>query len=240
VDIEKIKNKLKNLPQYKNISEEELTKKAKEKFEKDDMLSKLTFCRDDEERKFASTLLESYLGECSFENSAERDTLRQLIDLEILVERIKSVLKTEYDKANPSIPLQMVEQLTNLNGQILELKEKLGLSRTDKENVDFIKLWDSLKKKALKFYEENKGCNTFKCPYCQNLFHLLYDKRDYKEIKAIWFRGTHLYNERLMKLYHVGKITEDEVAEVLGVSKFYVPILYNDIYLKELKESKIC
>lgn len=238
VNIERIKKKLRNLKQNSSLSEEEINKLAQERAQEEDILASLTFCVNDDEKDFAKNLLENYLEENSVETFADKETLRQLIDLELLAKRLKEQMKKEYDKANPTIPLQMVEQLENLNKQIIELKEKLGFSRKDGEENSGFKAFEELRKKALNYYEQKKGCTEVKCPYCNNLFHLLFDRADYKEIKAIWFKNTQLYNDKLFFLYHEKKITEKDVAEILGVSDFYVNILYEGIFLKELNDSK--
>jgi hypothetical protein len=234
--LDKIKNKLKNLQQNKTLSDTELTSLAREKLEKDEIITSLKFCANEEERKFAQDLLQKYLSTKSFENPAERDTLRNLIDFEVILDRVKNYINIETSKANPVPPVQMIEQLQKFSEHIEELKESLALTQSA-EQSDFIKTWDLLKKKALKYYEENKGINTVKCPYCQNLFQLLFDRTDYKEMKAVWFRGTQLYNEPLLKLYHEKVITEDKVAEILGVSNSYVKLLYEDIFIKDLEKT---
>jgi hypothetical protein len=87
-DLEKYKNQLRNMQQYKNLTEEELTSVVQQKIEEKEIVDNLTFCVNDEEKKFAQDLLDRYLGQCSFENESDKDTLKQLIDLEILVERV--------------------------------------------------------------------------------------------------------------------------------------------------------
>jgi hypothetical protein len=232
--IDKIKTRIRNLKQNANLSEEEIEKLAQEQSDKLEIIGSLTFVLP-AEMEFATDLLNRYLAESSIESAAEKDTLRQLIDVEVLLERIKAVLNTEYSKANPSIPVQMLQQVTELNKQILELKEKLGLVK--KEDANFINTWETLKKKALKYYEEHSGCNTVKCPYCQQFFHLLIDRTDYKEIKSTWFKNSILYNKKVFDLYHNKVITKQDVAEVLGVSEMYVEYIYENLYLKESVEN---
>ena len=228
-DLEKIKKKLKNLPQYREMPEEELNKIAQEKSEKDNLLSSLTFCLP-QEKEYATKLLEGYLNESSFENFSERDTLSQLIGLEILAERIKNYLATEYGKANPGIPVQMVQQLNDLNTQILNLKEKLGLIRKDKESNNTLDEWNKLKAKALNYYKESQGCNVVKCPYCQKLFMLLKNIKDYTAEKIPWFRKTLLYNHKLFELYEQNRITKEEMCVIFGVSQDYIDLIFENEY----------
>ena len=235
-ELERTTKRLRNLPQYKNYTQEELNKIAQEKIERDNLLSSLTFCLP-EEKEYATKLLEGYLNESSFENFSERDTLSQLIGLEILAERIKKYLATEYGKANPCIPVQMVQQLNDLNTQILNLKEKLGLVRKENQESELKEVLESLKRKALKYFEEHQGCNVVKCPHCQNLFYLLLKTEHLTSEKCKWFRNTILYNKDLFDLYHNKRITKTELANILGVAELYIDKLYDNLYLKEKSEN---
>jgi len=236
-DIEKYKNQIRNMTQYKGLSDEELTIVAEKKIAEEDIINSLTFCIDDIEKKFAVDLINRYLSQSSFENEADKDTLKQLIDTQLLVERIKAQLKKEYEKANPGLPIQMIEQLRETEAQILELKEKLGLTTKDRQEASWVEEWNKLKKKALKYAEEHKGCNVVKCPYCQKMYLLLIRTEHLTSEKCTWFKGTILYNKQLFNLLDTKRISEDELADILGVSKFYVTHIYNNLYLKEKAES---
>ena len=232
-ELQKIEKKLRNLKQNKDKTEEEISFLAQEELNRKKIIGSLTFCITNEERKFATNLLTKYLEESSIESNADRDTLRQLIDFEILVERIKSYLNIEYGKANPAIPTHMLDELRKNNELILKLKESLRLINQEKTQSSWVETWEMLKKKALKYYETHAGCNTTKCPECQNVFRLMMDTTDLKIGKETFFRGTILYNEPLYGLYHQKKLAKEEMAEVFGVSPDFIDFLYNWIYLKE-------
>jgi tRNA U34 5-carboxymethylaminomethyl modifying enzyme MnmG/GidA len=55
--------------------------------------------------------------------------------------------------------------------------------------------------------------------------------------KATFFRGTTLYNEEVLKLYHQKRITIDEAAKIHGVNHKYITFIYENIYLKELNNN---
>lgn len=234
-NLEKSINRLKNLKQNRDLSEEKILELAKSEQSKKDILSSLTFCVNEQEVEYATEMLNNYLEQSTIENVADRDTLKQLIDLQILAERIKSILKTEYIKANPSIPLQMVEQLRDTEKQIMELKEKLGLTQKDKEQAGWVETWDLLKKKALAYYETHKGENHIRCPYCQKMIMLLLKMDDYDAKKSPWFENTTLYNKKVFQLYHDKKITKEEASDILGVSEYYIDFIYENLYLKQKK-----
>jgi len=235
-NFDKVLSKLKGLKQYRGLSDEQLKVLAKEKLEKDQILKNLTFCISDKEREYAAELLEQYLAESSIESIADKDTLKQLIDIEVLIERIKQFLNVEYQKANSAIPLKMTEELRASNELALELKEKLGLTNKDREQATWLETWEELKKKAKKYYEEHKGCNVVKCPYCQNMFMLLMRTENLDAQKCTMFKDTILYNKKLLDLYHEKRLTKEELAEILGVSIKYIDEIYDNLYLKELEQ----
>ncbi len=115
MNLDKQIKKLKNLPQYKDKTDEELIKIAQEKFDQDEILGSLTFCVNEAEKEFAKNLLNNYLAQSSFENFSERQTLGQLIDQELLARRLKDFMKKEYGKDNPSIPLLLLYFLPPAN-----------------------------------------------------------------------------------------------------------------------------
>jgi len=187
----------------------------------------LTFCVDNE-KKFAKELLEKYLDESSLESAAEKDTLKHLIDLEILAERFKQRLKVDYDKENPTIPLSMVGELREVEKQILDLKEKLGLMNKEEKNT--LDQWNILRKKAITYYKQNSGCNIAKCPYCKKLFMIMKDMRGHTTEKLTLFKRTILYNKEMYRWYDEKKITREELAEAFGVHPMYIDLIYENIY----------
>ena len=208
---------------------EEIRNIAKDNLERREILGSLTFCIDDKEKEFASNLLNKYLSESSLESTSEKDTLRQLVDVEVLMERIKKFLNTEYAKANPAIPTNMVEQLTTLNEQITDLKEKLGLTKKEDQKT-VLDEWNRLKAKALAYYKESAGCNVVKCPECKKLFMILKNMKDCTAEKIPWFKKTLLYNKKLFELYEQGRVTKEEMALILGVSNEYITLIYENTY----------
>jgi hypothetical protein len=241
-DLNEYIQKLRNLPQYKKLSEEELTSLAQKKLEESEIIDNLTFCVDEAEKKFASDLLNRYLSMGSIENEADKDTLKQLIDLQILAERVKNSLKEEYLKPNSkgenshTIPAGMLEKLQELNTQILELKEKLGLVNKDKLQSSWIQEWDKLKKKALAYHKEHGGESYTRCPYCNKQYRILMRVNDKEKVPVTFFKGTKLYNKPLFKLYHEKVLTEEQLSEILGVSSYYISLIYTELFLKEEKK----
>jgi hypothetical protein len=152
--------------------------------------------------------------------------------LEILNDRVKLFIEQEGKEKNGAIPLKMTEQLVTNTTQIMDLKEKLGMMK-DADSENALELMNELKDKALTYYNEHAGETYVKCPECQNLFRLLMKIDGLEPVKATFFRGTTLYNQKLMELYHYKKVTIEEMAEIFGVHTKYITYIYENIYLKK-------
>jgi uncharacterized C2H2 Zn-finger protein len=236
-NIEKEVRRLRNLTQNKNKNEEELIIIAKESLERQEILGSLTFCLDSE-KKFATELLNKYLEESSLESTSEKDTLKHLIDLEVLLERIKTQLNSEYGKANPTIPIAFIQQVTELTNQIMDLKDKLGLSK-QKEQQTVLDEWNKLKAKALAYYKESAGCNICRCPECKKLFYILKDMRGHTTEKAPIFKKTVLYSREMYSWLEKGLITKEQLAKALGISIDGIIYIYENIYKNDTSERVI-
>lgn len=227
---EKLIKRLSTLRQNKNLSQEELEKLVDTQIDKKELANSFSGLLKDEIKK-ATDLYYEYIEENSFESLAEKSTLINLVYLEILKNRIQEFIKTESETKQGAIPLAMTEKLMELDTQIISLKEKLGMLK-EKNNDSAIGLFNELKEKALKYYEENAGETYVKCPECQSLFRLLMKIDNLAPAKATFFQGTTLYNIKLMQLYHEKRITLEEMAEIFGVHTKYIEFIYYNLYLK--------
>jgi hypothetical protein len=236
MDKDKLIQKYKNMKQYKDLSPEELEQIIDKKLQEEELLNAFVGL-DEPEQKKALQLYDRYVTEHSFESLAEKSTLVNLVYLEILNDRIKLFIAQEIKTNKGAIPLRMNEQLTFNTTQIMQLKEKLGMLK-NKEDGDALDLINELKEKALTYYNEHCGETYVKCPECQNLFRLLMKIDGLEPAKATFFKGTTLYNTKLMELYHYKKVTLEEVAEVMGVNPKYITYIYENIYLKPKDDSQ--
>ncbi len=159
---EQIIKKLKNLPQNKNKTQEEMEVLADEELKKKEIISS-TFAATPEEEKFAKELLNKYMSQGSIETETDKEGLRQLIGQEIIAERFNNLLKIQYSAANPAQDMYMVKQLDEVVERISILKKELGLTQSDRQSATWLAEWDKLKRKALAYYQEHKGCNVVKC-----------------------------------------------------------------------------
>jgi hypothetical protein len=220
-----------NLKQNQGKSPEEIAEIVDKKILEEELLTAFVGLNDKEKQK-AVNLYDQYVTEHSFESLAEKSTLINLVYLEILNDRVKLFIEQEGNEKKGAIPLRMTEQLVENTNQIMSLKEKLGMLK-NKEDENALDLINELKEKALTYYNEHAGETYVKCPECQNLFRLLMKVDGLEPAKATFFRGTTLYNQKLMELYHYKKITLDELAEIMGVNHKYITFIYENIYLKK-------
>jgi hypothetical protein len=234
MDKDKLMQKYKNMKQFKDLPIEELELLVDKKIQEEELLTTFVGLSDEEIKK-AIKLYDQYITEHSFESLAEKSTLINLIRDELLKERVLTQIKTEYDNKSNANSMKLFEELRELEEHILLQKEKLGMMK-DKNSESALDLMSELKEKALAYYNEHAGETFVKCPECQSLFRLLMKIDGLEPAKATFFRGTTLYNQKLMELYHYKKVTKFEVAEILGVNEKYIEFIYNNIYLKKSDE----
>jgi len=223
--------KLRRLNQYKNMPLEEFNPLAERKFAEQELKNSFIGFKADEIER-ALSIYYKYMDEGSLESLAEKSSLISLVYMEILKERMQQFIAKEDADKNGAIPLNMAEKVIELDSQIMEQKEKLGLLK-DRDNASFLTTWEDLKKKALKYYSEHAGETYVRCPECNKLFRLLMNVDNLETAKAPFFKGTTLYNTKLLKLYEEKRLSLDEMAEIFGVHKKYIIFIYENIYLKE-------
>jgi len=231
MDREKLINQYRKLQQYKNLSQEELEKVIDKKLAEDELKIAFVGLKDSEIDR-ATSLYSRYVSENSFESLAEKSSLINLVYLEILKERVQQFIKKEAEEKNDAIPLAMTEKLLELDNQIISLKEKLGMLR-DKDKENALDVINELKEKALNYYKEHGGEIYYKCPHCQELSRQIMQLEGYDIEKATFFKGTTLYNEEVLNLYHQKIITLDQAAKIHGVNPKYITLIYENIFLKE-------
>jgi len=222
--------RLKNLKQNANKTNEELEILAKEKLNEDNVIKNLAFCVETdkgEEKEFALDLYRRYTLESSIENEADKDTLVQLIDQELLAARIKRMLKDQYSTANPTQSLDMVDQLDKVIDRIGELKEQLGLSQSKDEKNDTVKVINSILERFHKWVNrpENRSNYEFQCPKCMEIFLVRrrLDKISDEVKEHPWFiDGGILFNKAIFEDLELGKISEDQAARFLNATLDYI------------------
>lgn len=192
---------------------------------------------DDEEKKKAKKLLKKYFNTYSIESISERNTLKQLVFLEVFNIRLQNELNTYHQNQQPAHP-KTVESLHNNLNQISSLKDKLGVSKDKQKQTqaEGYSILETLFRKHKIWREENQGSRTLTCPYCSKMVLLRIRMKDWEAQKHPFFKDKILANTHLMELLKEGKITKRDVASVLGTSVDYIDWLIEKIYYKEFNQ----
>ena len=211
--LEKKKARLKNLSQYKGLSDAELTQIAKDKLEEEKKYKADWVGLTKEEAKTADNSYKSYIDKYSVEKFSELEDLKSLIVNEVIKERYQKHL-LEKEEKNQIPPKTEIDAFTSIQNQILTLKDKLGFLE-DVGKDDPFKYHQQLKKKFKRWCENNQVSRTLTCPYCSRLIMLLMRVDKYDALKHPYFKDKTLFNEHAFKLLEEGKISKLDVAKII-------------------------
>jgi len=235
-DVEEQFHRLRHLTQYAKHSEKDLWEVARWRVFEDEMQVVSRF-KDKPSRVLAKKLLRNYFDDYSIESIADKNTLQELIYLEVVQARFQERLEQHYEEDSKAIPISLLNTIHENSEIITKLKDTLGLNRQknlDKSPYDVLQ---HLLKRGKKWREENQASRTLKCPHCSEMI-LLKIKTDIWEAQGHpFFKDRVLYNKHLVKLYKAGKITKDDFAKVLETSVFYVDWLLEKIHKEPILEA---
>ena len=210
-ELNKVKQKLKNLRQYKDLSDEELEELAREKLLEPKWEGLLP-----EEKKEAKKKYEAYKSFYNIKSYSDIELLATLIYNEVLENRYKKMIKSAALKSVlPSSSL--IRSLGEIEDRILVIREKLGLLNKSEKNE-----FKTFMEKVKTYWRERGADQAVVCPYCGEMIHLAPNMKYFEAHKFPFIKSRILYNEHLIKLYKSGKITLEDVAKVLMTSVKYV------------------
>ena len=237
-DIQTEIQRLKNLITFKNKSEDyirakaiEIARKKKVDIEVDDLFTNTI------EKNRAKDLLYKYLEDFSIENISDKNTLRQLIYLEIIQKRIHEKLNEHYNEDKKAVPMQLVDVIHKNSDAILKLKDTLGLGKgKGQTGYDAVK---HLMSRYKKWRGENQASRTLICPHCGKMVLLKMRMEFWKSQKHPFFKDKTLYNTHLFKMFKEGLITREDISKVLECSPNYIDWVMDKIEKpKELIEKQ--
>ena len=238
---DKVFAKLRNLAQYKNISDIDLYKiaetKASEDKKSEDEIEVESMFTNTKEKKEARKLLLKYLNNYTFENISEKNTVKQLVFLEVFHVRLQDELNVYSAEAQPT-PIKTVEAMHGNLREISLLKAQLGI-RKDKEKTfqsDAYLTLETLKKKFKNWREENQGSRTLSCPHCGKMVMLKILTDVWEAQKHPFFIDRFIANKHLMMLLKEGTITKRDVAKVLETSQDYIDWLLDKVFPAKYKK----
>lgn len=224
--VDKKVKQLKRLNPFKNKTEAEILEKAEsmvDKSEKQETSDLISLFSDRVEKKIAGNLLDRYSHDYNIESVSDKNTLNEIIYLEVIQKRLQEKLNEIYQTQSKAVPSGIVDIIHKNSEAILRLKNSLGLNRTKQTNNPYDVL-QHIQKRAAKWREENQGSRTIKCPECQKLVFLKIKTEAWETQKHPFFKDTVLYNEALFEKYY-GKqviVSPEFIGEVLKTSADYV------------------
>jgi DNA-directed RNA polymerase subunit RPC12/RpoP len=177
---------------------------------------------DQNELNIAIKMAIKYLKEFSLESISDRELLRSLIHLEVFQHKLQENAN-DFGTTNGIVPIQMVDALHRNINQIINVKEKLGLTKGKKEDEsDALKMLDMLKKKFKAWREDNQGSRTLVCPHCSKMVLLKVKTEAWEAQKHPYFKDRLLGNEHIISLYKQDKLSKEDVAKIFEVSNDYI------------------
>ncbi len=183
-------------------------------------------CINNEERVMATDLFKKYLKEYDIEKVSEKEQLKQLVYFEVrhksLAIRVNNILKEDRRQVNPA-SLRMVMDLMHRNSQqITSLKGSLGLIKDKKKEAVGYDALQLLKLKLRKWADTCSADRYVNCGFCGKPNRLFIRPKAWEMAKHPYFTGKILGNKTLIELFLKGKITQNDVANILEVSTDYV------------------
>jgi len=177
------------------------------------------------EKRWANNRFKDYRQKYHIDSLSDLQLLSELVFFEALQLRYRKSIEQFSNSIttsdNPKIPQSALKALNDNLNQIIVLKKELGLIREDKTGDDPFTYIQTLKKKFAKWRENNQGSRTIKCSHCSKMILLKIKTDIWEAQKHPYFKDQVLYSEHLVKLFQEKKITEDDIAKILGCSKFY-------------------
>jgi len=240
---------LKNLVSFKNKSEDYILDKAEELLHKEKAGTDVTsMFSDKKEIKQGRELLGKYLEDYTIEAISDKNTLKEVIYLEIIQQRMQEKLNEYYKKDSKAVPIQLVEIIHKNSEAILKLKSSLGLNKS-KDKTNSVDALAMLKTRFQQWLKDNQATRTIICPHekCGQMIMLKMRTEMWDAQRHPFFKDRILGNKHLIKLYQNKLISKSDVAKVLEVSDDYVDWLVDkwdldkresDETLKEVKVPK--
>lgn len=240
-DIQSRVNRYRTLSQYKGFTEKQLREVALKNAKKSKKINDRKIggeYLDAFERKRAQEIFNDYLATNHIENPVELDTLKNLVQIRIFLQRMEGKIKKLNKKDDFSHKGLMNDYLALMNKK-KEMEKDLGLFTTKKDDT-WLNFWLKYKKKVEKYIQTHKSTFLFKCPSCKQMCLQVKKIDDFDSYNWNFFKGTVLYNKPLMKLLDEKRLTETEVSEVFGLNNNdYVKNIFEKIYMVEKRKNLI-
>jgi DNA-directed RNA polymerase subunit RPC12/RpoP len=208
-----------------SINDEERleTKKLKQQIKEDDDLDISDLFEDWDEKKKAKALILKYLSDYTIETISDKNTLKNLIYLEVINTRLQKTLNDAHT-ANKAIDSRLIKTVHENIEQITELKEKLGITREkqDLNSNNGYGYLQTLKQKYKIWLSENQASRYMVCPHCGKSVLLKVNMQHWEAQKHPFFKDRILGNDHLVELFKQEKLTKLDLAKIFETSEDYV------------------
>ena len=178
------------------------------------------------EKNWAKKRFEEYRANYSIGDYSDLQLLEEVIFKEALIERYKQkiegltkqVTKKKKDSETAEnigkdvIPKHLINSISELTDQIMNIKDKLGLIDRD---VDEKRIEKQKEKKFELWLEQNQACRETKCEHCGKMLLLTIRVDKYDARKFPFFMDKYLFNKESWRCYWLGKITKLELTRIL-------------------------
>ena len=162
------------------------------------------------------------LEELVFQETLHERLKEKISDLTKKLADIKKDDKNNVTDTSGALPKALQEQLAENIDLQFQIKEKLGLFE-DKKVLDAFRHFREQEEKFTEYRKQNPEMFKTTCPKCAFPYFLKRKTIDYEPIGTNWFRNKVLVNEPLFRaLLSNEPLTKKQVAEILGVSDYYV------------------
>lgn len=209
IDYEKLVKRYRNLPQYKDKSDEELLellKKKKGPLEKLFPSDIITYLNEEEqkikEQISSDVSIDHFLFLLGYTNLLQRE-LKELKEKEPKTPEEK---KLRLRRLN-----DIEEQIRKNTSEIRDWRKQLGLDRISDSDSP-TQVFEKTMKEAEEFIKAHKNEYTWKCPACGSINVLGLRHWALDDEYQVW-------NDDLYQLVEEGKITLQEMAKVLRTSE---------------------
>lgn len=177
---------------------------------------------DRAEKKLAEDLLGRYLHDYVIETISDKNTLQEIIYLEIIQLRLQGKLNELYKQDSKALPLNILDSIHSNSDTITKLKNTLGLNRA-KEKLNAYDVIEHYKRRYRKWLDENQASRTRKCPCCQKFVLFKLRPEIWETQQHPFFRDNIVYNKHLFNyLGQTVKIDRDFISKVLETSPDYI------------------
>lgn len=188
------------------------------------------------ELSWAKERFKEYQKYYHIESFSNLQLLEELVYEEANLERIKKniqeILEVNSVKKNNLVPRNLLEERDKSLDRQLKLKDKLGLFN-DTNKQDLYNYIDILKKKHSLYRKQNPLDYSFPCPHCSKMIHAKAKINNKSHIitQHPFFEDRFLNNTYIIKMYQEGKITKEDIAQMIKVPLDYVNFIIDKLEL---------